>query len=595
MYNFAMIGNCNVSALIATNGDIAWCCLPNPDSEPVFGNMLDQNGGVFKITVLEKELTLSQNYIKNTNIVETIINNKENKISIVDFSPRFYKNDKIYMPKILVRKIIPLSLNPNLKILIQPVEGWNKKKSQFKICSNFLNFKLSKGELKIFSSLDLSQLKNEFTISISKPIYFVLAWDDEEILLNHIEQDCEDLFSQTLKYWRNWVKHTSLPSLFQREVIRSALLLKLHCHEPSGAILASISTSLPEEWNANRNWDYRFCWIRDAYFTIISFYKLGHFEEIISILKFILKIIKNLDENQIILKPVYAIDGTLPLPETEIKNWTGYQNNSPVRTGNQAAEHIQNDVYGEVLNILLLLYCDEKFIELRDDYYIEIIEQLLLNCYHLRNVPDAGIWEIRNNWTVHSFTSIMSLHAIKRVKFLLNRKILQFKNNNMYKIFEEIEESLLKCVKDKILFGDITTQFLDASSLNIIKYQLLTKEIQKETLLKIFQELSFNNKSLNNFSFIYRYKKLDDFGIPKTPFLLCSFWFIEALTKQNKFFIARRALKNILRASNHVGLFAEHFCPQENLQLGNFPQCYSHAGLIHAAFAVSPSWDDIEH
>jgi GH15 family glucan-1,4-alpha-glucosidase len=243
----------------------------------------------------------------------------------------------------------------------------------------------------------------------------------------------------------------------------------------------------------------------------------------------------------------------------------------------------------------LLQYCDEKFIELRDDYYIEIIEQLLLNCYHLRNVPDAGIWEIRNNWTVHSFTSIMSLHAIKRVKFLLNRKILQFKNNNMYKIFEEIEESLLKCVKDKILFGDITTQFLDASSLNIIKYQLLTKEIQKETLLKVFQELSFNNKSLNNFSFIYRYKKLDDFGIPKTPFLLCSFWFIEALTKQNKFFIARRALKNILRASNHVGLFAEHFCPQENLQLGNFPQCYSHAGLIHAAFAVSPSWDDIEH
>jgi GH15 family glucan-1,4-alpha-glucosidase len=591
MYKYGMIGNCQISALISTNGNIGWCCFPKPDSEPLFSEILDIKGGKFQIAYPNDTIEGNQYYLENTNVLITELNDENSSFTITDFSPRFYQNGQTYRPSMIIRKVTPIKGNPIVKTTVTPILGWSKEKAFPSEISNYINYSGYPEEVRLTSSLPPNYINNNNLFELNKTIYFVFTWGAP--IEGDLENICELFLSNTIQYWRKWVQHTSIPTLFQKEVIRSALLLKLNCFEDTGAILASISTSLPEEINGNRNWDYRYCWLRDAYFTIMAFYKLGHFEEIIGIIEFILNIFEKDKEKNCILSPVYKIDGTLPLPEIELHNWEGYQKTPPIRSGNQAAEHIQNDAYGEMLNILLLLYCDEKFSHIRNKRHLEIIEKLAINCCRFASVRDAGIWEIRNNWTVHSFTSLISLNALKKLEILSRKNFFQFKEINLSDMIGKVDNVLRSCLQDQILYGDIDKNYIDASCLMISKFNLLEVEIQKKTLYKVFQELSYHKSCSEKFSFIFRYKKRDDFGTPKTPFLICSFWLVEALTKNKKFNLAHKALKNTLVAANHVGLFAEHYCPETKTQLGNFPQCYSHVGLINAAFAVSPQWDEL--
>ncbi len=586
-----MIGNCQISALISINGNIGWSCFPRPDSEPLFAEILDKNGGRFQISFPDNTIEGKQYYIENTNVLVTELDDRLSSFTITDFIPRFYQHERIYKPSMIIRKVTPIKGHPIIKAAVIPILGWSKEKAHFTRGNSHIRYLDYSDQVRLTTSMPLTYLIDNIEFELNKTIYFVFTWGVP--MEDDLEKICELFLHNTIQYWQKWVKHTSTPTLFQKEVIRSALLLKLNCFEDTGAILASISTSLPEELNGNRNWDYRYCWLRDAYFTIMAFYKLGHFEEIIGIIEFILNVIEKDKEKNCILNPVYKIDGTLPLPERELNTWEGYKKNSPIRSGNQAAEHIQNDAYGEMLNILLLLYCDEKFSHIRNQKYLEIIEKLAINCSKFALDHDAGIWEIRNNWTVHSFTSVMSLNALKRLEFLTKKNFFQFKNINLADMMGNVDNALRSCLQDQILFGDINKTYIDASCLMISKFNLLDLEIQQKTLHKVFHELSYNKLSPDTFSFIFRYKKKDDFGTPKTPFLLCSFWLVEALAKNKKFTIARKALKNTLVAGNHVGLFAEHYCPETKTQLGNFPQCYSHVGLINAAFAVSPQWDEL--
>ena len=591
MYKYGMIGNCQISALISKTGNIGWCCFPRPDSEPLFAEILDLNGGKFQISFPDNTIEGKQYYTENTNVLITELDDGNSAFTITDFSPRFYQNEQTYRPSMIIRKIMPIKGNPILNINVSPILGWSKEKSSFSKINNYINYSGYPEEVRLSSSIPLNYINENKTYELNKTIYFVFTWSSP--IEGDLENVCELFLNNTIKYWRKWVQHTSIPTLYQKEVIRSALLLKLNCFEDTGAILASISTSLPEELNGNRNWDYRYCWLRDAYFTIMAFYKLGHFEEIIGIIEFILNVIEKDKEKNCILSPVYKIDGTLPLPERELTHWEGYQKNAPIRSGNQAAEHVQNDAYGEMLNILLLLYCDEKFSHIRNERHLEIIEKLAKNCYRFASVRDAGIWEIRNNWTVHSFTSLISLNALKKLEFLTKNNFFKLKEINLPDMMKSVDQILRNCIQNQVLYGDIDKNYIDASCLMTSKFNLLEDEIQKKTLQKIFLELSYDKSCPNKFNFIFRYKKKDDFGTPKTPFLLCSFWLVEALAKNQKFNLAHKALKNTLVAANHVGLFSEHYCPETKTQLGNFPQCYSHVGLINAAFAVSPQWDEL--
>ena len=347
MYPFGLIGNCQIAALVGKDGSIDWLCMPRPDSAPVFGKLLDPNGGHFSIRGMGKTSS-QQAYLPNTVILVTTITNEDGSVfKITDFCPRFYQHGRMYRPVALFRIVEPVRGSPSICVSCRPVNGWDKEGVRGIRGNSHLRYEVRGEDLRLITSMPLTYLCDEIPFALKEPIYFGLTWG------SGVEEDLVQLalrfLKQTVDYWNTWVQHCSIPTLYQKETIRSALTLKLHCYEDTGAILAALTTSLPEENEAGRNWDYRYCWLRDAYFVLSAFHNLGHFEEREGFLKFILNIAEKHEHSREKLRPVYRLDQSLPVPEMEHLNWEGYRGSKPVRSGNQAAEHVQNDVYGEMV------------------------------------------------------------------------------------------------------------------------------------------------------------------------------------------------------------------------------------------------------
>jgi len=395
----------------------------------------------------------------------------------------------------------------------------------------------------------------------------------------------------TRSYWRNWVKHCSIPTHFQQDTIRSALSLKLHCYEDTGAILAATTTSLPEELGGTRNWDYRYCWLRDAYFVLSALHRLGHFEEMEGFLKFLLGIVESSKNGIDRLAPVYTLSQALPLPEHSHTNWLGYKGSSPIRTHNQAAEHIQNDVYGEMILTLAPIYFDHRFFHLRSEGLEKLLVQLGQLCERSLFQPDAGLWEVRHTMQEHTFTHMMSWAGLDRLSRMAPHG-LNLNGFDVQKALQNASSKVVSAAKHGVLRNGLTDDSFDASLLLAPVLNFPHKEISEQTVDAIATALAFGN-TRERPSFFYRYRRPDDFGTPQSSFVICSFWMVQALSKLGRHIEAKQLLEKALSSANHVGLFSEHFLPSENLQLGNFPQAYSHVGLINAAFSVSPPWEEI--
>ncbi len=587
MYQLGLIGNCQASALVGRDGSIDWMCLPRPDSPPVFGRLLDPQGGHFSIAAARPG-TSSQRYLESTNVLETIHEDAEgNRFAVIDFFPRFEQFGRTYRPLMLMRKVIPLSGLPKINVEIQPVQGWSKEPAPMQRGSSHVRFLGLDDELRLSTTMPLTQLLAGTHATLSVPLYFILTWgvppeDDLATLV-------ETFQLRTEQWWRNWVMGCNTPVLFQREVIRSALALKLHCFEETGAVLAAITTSLPEIVGDVRNWDYRFCWLRDAYFTVSAIHRLGHFEELEGILRFMFDVIHR--ENVGRLHPVYRVDGTRPLPETERTNWAGYRGSKPVRTENQAAEHVQNDVYGQMLMMLSRLYFDERFAHLRSRHYDELLATLAARCLDTLDEPDAGLWELRGDWKPHTYTAMMSWTALDRYARLIGMGRIRGDAAQIDGWRDTARAAIERAVSDGVLWSAPGHRTADSALLLLPTLGFPDRGLCERTVDHIAKDLAWGGDPASGF--YYRYRHHDDFGTPKHPFLICSFWMAEALARLGRVEEGAAVLGKALKAANPLGLFAEHFDPATTTQSGNFPQCYSHVGLIMSAFAVSPSWHTV--
>lgn len=587
MYHYGLIGNCQASALISQTGTIEWLCLPRPDSPPVFGKLLDPSGGCFSIQAAGK-YNSSQSYIPNTNVLVTVFEMEDgSKFKITDFCPRFRQYERMFRPNMIVRIVEPLEGAPSIQMHCDPVSGWEKEPVSPQFGSNHLSFSIRDSSLRLATNASLTYLRNGKPFALTGPLYFGLTWEIS------IEEDlaavCSRFLERTIDYWRTWVKHCTIPTLFQNEVIRSALTLKLHCFEDTGAILAALTTSLPEDLAASRNWDYRYCWLRDAYFFLSAFHNLGHFEEMESFLEFLLNIALQSEHSKESLKPVYKLDRELPVPEVEHPNWVGYGNSIPVRSFNQAAEHIQNDVYGEMILTLTPIYFDERFSHLRSKEHEHLLKHLVQIASRTIAKPDAGIWEIRDGWRVHSFSNLMSWAGIDRAARMQQLGYLKDLNLDLAQAKQRAEEAISSAVVEGSLRNGPTDQSFDASLLQLPILRFPDRSLCANTVMAIQKDLELPHKS----NFLYRYRRSDDFGTPKSAFVICSFWLAQAYARINKADVGLRTLQETLAAANHLGLFSEHYIPGENRQAGNFPQAYSHVGLINAAFSLSPSWPEV--
>jgi GH15 family glucan-1,4-alpha-glucosidase len=590
MYQYGLIGNCQISALIENNGSVDWLCLPRPDSPPVFGRLLDPDGGQFSIETSGKS-SGKQNYLSNTNVLQTIVTLAGGEqFEIIDFCPRFYQHGRMYRPTSFFRIIRPIKGSPFISVKCQPVNGWEKELVKPERGNSHLRYEMRNEYLRLATNMPLTYLCEETPFLLKESLYFGLTWDAgiEEDLIGVTER----FLSQTIDYWNTWVKHCSIPSLYQKETIRSALTLKLHCYEDTGAILAALTSSLPEEFHQSRNWDYRYCWLRDAYFVLTAFHNLGHFEEMEGFLKFLLNVVGKLEHTHERLHPVYALDQSLPLPEVAYLNWHGFQGSRPVRSNNQAAEHVQNDVYGEMVLTLAPIFFDERFQHLRTREHEDLMKSLGSLCIQNISQPDAGLWEFRNGRQEHSFSNLMCWAGIDRIQKIKELGFLKNVNLDLGEASSKVEAAIRRAVKEGSLRNGPHDESFDASLLQISMLRFPDEALVKETVDRIHAELRLGVDSPSS-SFLYRYRRADDFGHPHSSFMICSFWLAQALAQTGQKAKAKIVMENAMSAANSLGLFSEHFLPSERQQIGNFPQAYSHVGQINATFAISRSWGEI--
>ncbi len=583
--DLGLIGNCQYSAHIDRKGAVVWCCLPRFDSEPMFSTLLDEKaGGQFRIGAPDGSAG-TQRYLDNTNVLETTFTSDDGSFRVVDFAPRFIQNGRTFRPTQLVRIVEPLRGTPRVSVVLDPKLGWSKETPQKVAGSHHVRFEGFANPVRVSTDVSLAYLEGQpFVLSERKCFILSYGAPVEEALMPL----CQRFLDETTRYWGTWVKDCDIPPLFQQEVIRSALVLKLHCYEDTGAIVASMTTSLPESAGSGRTWDYRYCWLRDAYYALGAFGMLGRFEERENFVTYLLNIAASNPE--LALNPLYRIDGTHDLEEKILGHWPGYNGEGPVRVGNGAATHLQHDIFGEMVLALTPVFLDDRFKAERSADALGLLERLARKAISVAGTPDAGIWEYRTAWVPQTFSSLMSWAAADRMAKVAQR-LLPAKEKEFRDAANAISAQVVEKAWSKELgafAGAYGGNNLDAALLQMAPLRMFGKDDPRlgATVDAIW-------KQLGNGGWLYRYKLDDGFGQPTVAFIICTFWLVEALAMLGRKAEAAEVLAHIHKAMTPLGLVSEDIETATGRMWGNFPQAYSHVGLIRAAFAASPSWEEI--
>jgi GH15 family glucan-1,4-alpha-glucosidase len=578
--DYGLIGNCQSAALISRNGSIDWCCLPRFDSPSVFAKLLDTEKGGSLSFALAEDYEIDQHYIWSTNVLRTRFTNGNDAFEVIDFMPRYKKQDgNFYTPPDVVRFIryiygapkFIINHDPKLEYASQPVESTIK--------GDFI-YTRTTGQvydsLYLYSSFALQDIKegNEITL---KGDAFVLVSYHEKLAPQNLNRTYLK-FQRTKTYWMEWSENTRSYKEYNEEIMRSALILKALSYEQSGAVLAAATTSLPETIGEVRNWDYRFCWIRDASMVIRVMSHLGHAISARKFLDFVVSIIPDKDEK---IQIMYGINGERDLTEKFLDHLSGYEGSSPVRIGNAAYIQKQNDIYGILLEVIYRQFVTfETSLDNKEELWTiakgisKIVEE------HWQE-PDKGIWELRTEDRHFTFSKLLCWVAIDRTIKIGEILGLDHRLTDLKQLRTQIHEDIyLNSWNEEV---QAYTQYygskdLDASTLLMEQYGFI--EATDERYIKTVQA---TERELCKDGLMYRYKNEDDFGLPSSSFTICSFWFINSLNKIGESERARKYFDQLLSYSNHLGLFSEDIDFETKRLLGNFPQAYSHLALIETA------------
>lgn len=581
-YNMGIVGNCSYLAYIDGHASIKWLCWPKFDSSFVFGSLLDsKRGGEFSITPVG-EFQSKQYYIPNTNVLCTEFESSQGRFRVIDCAPRFYQYERTFRPLMLVRKIELLSGNPVIKVVCQPMDDYGARQPEIIRASNHIRFEGYSSQLRLTTDVSLSQITESQPFVLLHNQYLVLTFG--EALEAPLKSTAEEFINKTVRYWQTWIKSTYVPDIYQDLVIRSALVLKLHQYEDTGGIIASGTTSLPEHHMSSRTWDYRYCWFRDSYYTLKAFNELGHFDELEKYFEYIQNVLMRESGR---MQPLYTVTGHKDLEEIHLE-LEGYLGNQPVRVGNKASQQVQNDVYGQVLVGLLPLYTDRRLsISGRGSYKL-LADRLLFWIEKTMEEPDAGLWEFRNVKQVHTYTLLFHWAGAKAAAKLGRHTgdlELTTRAEQLAKVAAQKIESCYDAQR-RVYTQAVGAEYLDASTLKLITMGYLDPASEKaKTHLKALESLLKTDQGL-----FYRYVHQDDFGKPEATFLVCAFWYVDALACVGRIDDATKTLDNILSFANSLNIFSEDV-GLDGSQWGNYPQTYSHVGLINAVFRISKKLD----
>ncbi|HET7569807.1 MAG TPA: glycoside hydrolase family 15 protein [Gammaproteobacteria bacterium] len=592
--NLAVIGNGSFSALLNERADIVWACLPRFDSEPVFSSLL-QNGnqgiaagqiGVYAIELMDIERT-EQRYLPNTAIVVTCLYDRfGGAVEIRDFAPRFGQYGRFFRPIMLVRQIRPIAGNPRIRIVLRPSFDYGDPPVEITHGSNHVRYVGASQVLRLTTNAPITTVLEEPPFILNRELTLLLGPD--ETIAQPIADVGNRFFEQTREHWHRWVRSLGIPFEWQKEVIRAAITLKLSGFEDTGAIIAAPTTSLPEAPHSGRNWDYRYCWMRDAYFVVNSLNRLGATRMMEHYLGYITNIAANAADER--LQPVYSISGEANLDEWIADKLPGYRGHGPVRVGNQAYAQVQNDVYGAAIVAATHLFFDERLAHPGDEALFHRLEKLGETAARLYCEPDAGPWELRKSVRVHTFSSVMCWVACDRLAKIAARLALADRCDYWREHADRLHADICRQAwnaDENSFVESFGGKDLDASLLLLHELGFLKADDPRFAATVAAVE-----RHLKRGDFVFRYIREDDFGPPETAFLICTFWYVDALAALGRTDEARALFERLLACRNTHGLLSEDINPTTGELWGNIPQTYSMVGLINSAMRLSKSWED---
>ncbi|MEQ8387315.1 MAG: glycoside hydrolase family 15 protein [Alphaproteobacteria bacterium] len=589
-----IIGNCAFSALIDDCARVQWMCLPRFDGDPVFHGLLngddiapEDQDGIFSI-VLEDFDHAEQAYAENTAVLKTVLYDRHGQsLEITDVAPRFPARGRMFRPLVLLRRVRPLRGRPRIRVHLRPQFEYGTARATITHGSNHIRYVNSGTVLRLTTNAPVTYVLDEKFFFLDQPFSLVLGPD--ETLTEGVEETARDFEERTVDYWRTWCRRLAIPYEWQAAVIRAAITLKLCTFEETGAIVAAMTTSVPEAENSGRNWDYRYCWLRDAFFVIRALNSLSEMETMENYLRYLTNIVGSSENGH--LQPVYGIGLESRLDERIVPNLQGYRGQGPVRAGNQAYEHFQYDVYGNVILGAAQSFFDSRLFRKGsvDDFHL--LEEAGEQAFRLFDQPDAGMWEFRTMARVHTSSSVMCWAACDRLSLIARQLGVTDRANLWAERADKIKTVVMERAWNEDLSSFVTSfegSDLDAGLLLMTEVGFL-----KPSHPKFLATVERIEKTLLKGKHMFRYAARDDFGLPETAFNICTFWYIDALARLERFDEAREIFESMLSCRNHLGLLSEDVHPDTGELWGNFPQTYSMVGVINGAVRLSRRWESV--
>jgi GH15 family glucan-1,4-alpha-glucosidase len=588
--DLGLIGNCSISALIDRQAKVVWCCLPRFDGDPAFHALLGApadapEDGAFSIE-MENLRGSHQVYLDNTAVLKTTLRAETGAVEIVDFCPRFYTRDRAFRPQMLIRRIVPIEGNPRIRIRLRPRFDYGAKTPAVTYGSNHIRYVGDKFTLRLTTDAPIDYVLEETPFKVNEPISLILGPD--ETLTDGAGETAEAFLKSTTNYWRTWTHRLAVPLEWQDAVIRAAITLKMCSYEPTGAIVAAMTTSIPEAPDSARNWDYRYCWVRDAFFVVRALNSLAAVRTLENYFRWIMNIVDDVHAGHI--QPVFGIALERKLTERTIA-LPGYRGMRPVRIGNQAHEHFQHDTYGNLILGAAPAFFDTRLFMTPGPADFAKLEMIGERAFHLYDKPDAGIWELRSRARVHTSSSVMCWAACDRLAKIARH----FQDKARALLWAERAATIRDVILTRAWSGtrNAFVESFEGSTLDASVLMMGEVGFIDPTDARFVATVERVEQTLGTGPHLKRYEDADDFGKPETAFNVCAFWHLDALARIGRRDQAREKFEELLRTRNHLGLMSEDTDPRSGEAWGNFPQTYSMVGIVNGAMRLSRPWETV--
>ncbi len=592
--DLAPIGNCAVSALVDRRGAYVWACAPRVDGDPVFSALLggvdpaaEQARGLWSVD-LEGFARSEQAYLRNTAVLRTVLTSESGaSVEILDFCPRHRRSGRTYRPLAFVRLIRPIAGSPRIRIRMRPTADWGARAAECTAGSNHIRYMVTGATLRLTTNAPIGHILDERVFRLEEPLAMFLGPD--EPFVGDVRETAAGMAELTAAYWRDWVRTLAVPLDYQAAVIRAAIALKLCVHEETGAIVAALTTSLPEFSGSGRNWDYRYCWLRDAYYVVQALNRLGAVDILEGYLGYLRNLIDMAGGGH--LQPLYGVGYEPALRERIEEGLPGFRGMGPVRVGNQAHEHLQHDVYGQVVLSNVQAFFDERLLRPASADDFRALEAVGERAFALHDQPDAGLWEFRTIARVHTYSAVMCWAACDRLGNAAEKLGLGDRARHWRERAETVRARIERDAWTEA-HGRFAASFdgteLDASLLQMVDLRFVAADDPR--FRSTFEAIE---GELRRGPYLMRYADPDDFGEPETAFNFCTFWFIEALHLAGRTDEARGLYEEMLSRRTNAGLLSEDIGIDDSRLWGNYPQTYSLVGLINCAVLLSRPWSSV--